>query len=194
MLDDAGRRRASSCGCGCVGRSEAAARIVSAQDFEQTFRRAHRARPTSSTPTRIADQSAHRRRAARARARRTPACCGASSSITTSCEDWLDGDPEQPPPPRAAASTAATRLAAPVQSRRHLDARQVGVSVVRGVGPGVSHDPDGARRSASSPRSSCCCSCANGTCTPTGRCRRTSLPSATSTRRCTPGPAGASTR
>ncbi len=31
----------------------------------------------------------------------------------------------------------------------------------------------------SSPRSSCCCSCANGTCTRTARCRRTSSRSAT---------------
>ena len=52
----------------------------------------------------------------------------------------------------------------------------------------------GVRSIRSSPRSSCCCCCASGTCIPTGRCRRTSLPSATSTRRCTPGRAGASTR
>ena len=32
-------------------------------------------------------------------------------------------------------------LAPPVQPRRHLDARQVGVSVVRRLGPGVPHDP-----------------------------------------------------
>ena len=36
--------------------------------------------------------------------------------------------------------------------------------------------------------SSCCCCCASGTCTPTARSRRTSGRSATSTRRCTPGP------
>ncbi len=38
-----------------------------------------------------------------------------------------------------------------------------------------------------SPRSSCFCSYASGTCTPTGSCRRTSGPSTTSTLRCTPG-------
>ncbi len=38
-------------------------------------------------------------------------------------------------------------LAAPPQPRRHLDARQVGVPVVRRVGPGVPHDPVRAGRS-----------------------------------------------
>jgi hypothetical protein len=67
--------------------------------------------------------------------------------------DWLEGDPATAAarPPRLG---AATRLAAPVQPRRDLDARQVGVSVVRRVGPGVPHDPVRADRSPSSPRSS----------------------------------------
>ncbi len=71
------------------------------------------------------------------------------------------------------------RVAAPVQSRRDLDARQVGVSLVRRLGPRVSHAADGARSTANSPRSSCCCSSANGTCIPTARSRPTSSPSAT---------------
>ena len=66
---------------------------------------------------------------------------------------------------RSARAVAQSRLAASLQRRRHLDAGQVGVPVVRGVGSGVSHDPDGADRSAISPRSSSCSFCASGTCT-----------------------------
>ena len=101
----------------------------------------------------------------------------------------------------AAAAAAANgfagrnqRVDASLQRRRHLDARQVGVPVVRGVGPGVSLHAAGARRSRSSPSSSSCCCCASGTCIRTGSCPPTSGRSATSTRRCTPGPPGASTR
>ena len=36
---------------------------------------------------------------------------------------------------------AQLRLRAPLQPRRRLDARQVGVPVVRGVGPRLPHDP-----------------------------------------------------
>ena len=61
-------------------------------------------------------------------------------------KDWLEGDPDQPPPPAFSPVRPQSRLAPPVQSRHHLDARQVGVSVVRRVGPGVPHDPDGEGR------------------------------------------------
>ena len=69
-------------------------------------------------------------------------------------EQWLEGDPSQPPPPPAKERRAQPRLAAPLQSRRHLDARQVGVSVVRRVGPGVSHGAARPHRSRRSRRSS----------------------------------------
>ena len=49
-------------------------------------------------------------------------------------ERWLDGDPARPPPPDAPAA-GATTSGAPQQRRRHLDARHVGVPVVRRVGP-----------------------------------------------------------
>ena len=52
--------------------------------------------------------------------------------------EWLDGDPASP----AASGRTQVRpqqgLAAPLQRRRHLHAGQMGVSLVRGVGPGVS--------------------------------------------------------
>jgi hypothetical protein len=50
---------------------------------------------------------------------------------------WLDGDPAQPPPPPAAASWAATPLAELRRLRHHVDAGQVGVPLVRGLGPGL---------------------------------------------------------
>ena len=91
---------------------------------------------------------------------------------------------------RAATRTGST----PVQPRRDLHARQLGVSLVRRLGPGLPHDPVRATSTRTSPGSSWCCCCASGTCTPTGRSRPTNSPSATSIRRCTPGPAGGSTR
>ena len=74
-----------------------------------------------------------------------------------------------------------------VQRRRHLDARQVGVPLVRGLGPGLPRGVAGVRRSrvrrASSWRS--CCSIA--TSTRTASSRPTSGTSTTSTRPSTPG-------
>ncbi len=63
---------------------------------------------------------------------------------------------------------------APLQPRRHLDARQVGVPLVRRLGSRLPHDPVRRASIPSSPRSSSCCCCASGTCTPTGSSRRTS--------------------
>ena len=74
---------------------------------------------------------------------------------------------------------AQRRLVAHGQRRRHLDARQMGVPLVRGLGPRVSLDS--ARRSSipTSPRSSCCCCCRNAICTRTDRCLAPSGTSAT---------------
>ena len=87
--------------------------------------------------------------------------------------------------PRHARPQRAT--GAPRRRRHHVDARPVGVPVVRRVGPGLplrSRSPTSTRRS---PSTSCCCSAASGSSTRTARCRRTSGPSTTSTRRCTRG-------
>ena len=51
-----------------------------------------------------------------------------------------------PPPPAARLRRAKPRVAAPLQQRGPLDARQVGVPLVRGVGSGVPLHPAGARR------------------------------------------------
>ena len=74
------------------------------------------------------------------------------------------------------------------QPRRHLDARQVGVPVVRGVGPRLPQPPAGdgrprLRQVAARPDAVASC-----TSTRPGRSRPTSGTSATSTRRCTPSP------
>ena len=62
-------------------------------------------------------------------------------------EQWLKGDPAMPPPPPERLLGPQSDLDSRLQRRRALDARQVGVSVVRRLGSGVSHDPVRAGRS-----------------------------------------------
>ena len=59
---------------------------------------------------------------------------------------WLNGDPGQPPPPPERAARPQPRVAASQQRRHHLDAGQVGVSLVRRLGPGVPLHPARADR------------------------------------------------
>ena len=61
-------------------------------------------------------------------------------------KDWLKGDPGNPPPPPGASQGPQPRVDAPLQRRRHLHARQVGVPVVCGLGPGVPLHSAGAGR------------------------------------------------
>ena len=189
-LDDAGgradRRAASAHG------SRRSRRAQPLRRLRRRLRRAHRARPTSSTPSASLPMPATT--AANVARQAYAGLLWSKQFYHYVVKDWLDGDADQPPPPPSSPRRPQSRLAAPVQSRRHLDARQVGVPLVRRVGPGVPHDPDGDGSIPSSPRGSSSCSCANGTCTPTARCRRTNGRCRTSTRRCTRGPAGASTR
>ena len=53
--------------------------------------------------------------------------------------------PRSPAPPPERAARPEPRVAAPLQRGRDLDARQVGVPLVRGLGPRVPHDPARAR-------------------------------------------------
>jgi hypothetical protein len=69
---------------------------------------------------------------------------------------WLQGDPAQPPPPTSAAR-AQLGVAAPQQRRRDLDAGQVGVSLVCGLGPGLPHAAFRADRCRALPSASWCC-------------------------------------
>ncbi len=61
-------------------------------------------------------------------------------------ERWLDGDPTQPPPPASRLDGPQRPLAQLRRLRHHVDARQVGVPVVRGLGHGVPLRRAGARR------------------------------------------------
>ena len=97
-------------------------------------------------------------------------------------------------PHRAGRGAAQSRLAAPDRRGHHLDAGQVGVPVVRGVGPRLPRDCPLGRRHARSPSGSSSCCSTIATCTRTGSCRPTSGTSATSTRRCTRGRSGSSIR
>ena len=109
-------------------------------------------------------------------------------------DEWLHGDPAQPPPPPERAARPQPRMGASQHRRHHLDARQVGVSLVRRLGSGVPLHPAGAgrprlRQGAADPARPRVVSS-----TPTARSRPTNGPSAMSIRRCRPGPPGASTR
>ena len=99
---------------------------------------------------------------------------------------WLDGDPDRRPRRRHAAR-AQRRLAALQRLRRHLDAGPVGVPLVRRVGPRLPRRAARAHRPGVRQVPAAAAAAASGTCTRTVRCPRTSGPSTTSTRRCTPG-------
>ena len=75
--------------------------------------------------------------ARRSSARPWPGCYGTSSVITTTSPNGCEGDPGQPPPP-AQREGPQPGLAASQQRRSAVDAGQVGVPMVRRVGPGVS--------------------------------------------------------
>ncbi len=100
---------------------------------------------------------------------------------------WLDGDPASRRRRQAAGNGRNARLAALRRLRHHVDARPVGVPVVRRLGlrvPYASRWRTSIRRSRST---SCCCCAASGSCTPTARYPPTSGRSTTSTRRCRRG-------
>ena len=100
---------------------------------------------------------------------------------------WLDGDPAGRRR-RAHGSTAATtsgRTSTTIDV--HLDARHVGVPVVRGVGSRVPLRRARPRRPGVREATADPAAAASGTCTRTASCPPTSGRSATSTRRCTPG-------
>ena len=104
-------------------------------------------RPTSST-RRCIPADALRRRAARHAAGLRRAALVASSSTTTTSRDWLDGRSRRSRRRRPSALHGPqSRLDPPLQRRRHLHARQVGVPLVRRLGPGLPLRPARAGRS-----------------------------------------------
>ncbi|MEI2691727.1 MAG: hypothetical protein V9H69_19320 [Anaerolineae bacterium] len=165
-LDRAGRASATTASAAALRRPASAAPFA---DFDAIFANAAAeadafyaavAATTLTTPT-------QRLRAAPGVGR---ACCGASSSTHYDVQRWLNGDPGQPPPPAAARAGPQPRLAASLQRRRDLDARQVGVSLVRRLGPGLPLrrrwrmiDPEFAKRQLHA------AAAASGTCIPTAR-------------------------
>ena len=100
---------------------------------------------------------------------------------------WLRRRPGAAAPPGRDA-TAATASGPHVQRGRHLDAGQVGVPVVRGLGPGLPRDPAGAGRPGLRQGAAPADAARAVPAPERADARPTSGTSATSTRRSTPGP------
>ena len=114
-------------------------------DFDATF--AARQREADEFYAALIPASLSRRRRRTSCARRWPACCGRKQSYDYDVDAWLEEHGARSVRPRHATAARNAALVPHAQRRRHLDARQVGVPVVRGVGPRVSRDRAGARRS-----------------------------------------------
>ena len=111
--------------------------------------------------------------------RPSPACCGPSSSITSWSSTWLKGDPASPLRRRERLHGTQRAMDPPVQRRRDFDAGQMGISVVRRLGSGVSHDSVGDGRSGFRQDTSCAVSARMVPASRTGRFRPTNGHSAT---------------
>ena len=90
-------------------------------------------RPTRSTPR--CRRTSPTRTCAASSAKRSPACCGPSNSIDFDVRQWLDGDPLPAAAARKPQARPQQRLAPSHRRRHHLDARQMGISLVRRLGP-----------------------------------------------------------
>ena len=98
-----------------------------------------RRRPTSSTaPSLPAERSEDCRRVMRQAA---AGLLWSKQFYHYDVRRWLAGDPTQPAPPPTRRARPQPRVGAPLQRRRDLHAGQVGVSLVRGLGPRLPHDP-----------------------------------------------------
>ena len=170
------RRRGARRGHGTLWRRSSTSTVV---------RQRGGTKPTSSTPTssphRCSADAANVMRQALARA-----CCGRKQFYFYDVDQWLASTA-----PARSTRSGSLRNGALVphgQRRRHLDAGQVGVPVVRGLGSRVPHlrADDGRsrlRQAAARPHAA-----RAATCTRTASYRPTSGTSATSIRRSTPGP------
>ena len=140
--DGAGRRRRSSCALRLTRRTSAAGGL---DDFDAIIGMRREPRPTSSTPRCSRTSPIPMRGCAASGARRH--AVDRSSSITSTSRNGCDGDPLQPPPPAARQHGRNADWRAPEQRRHRLDAGQMGVPVVRRLGPGLSLRRAGADRS-----------------------------------------------
>ena len=137
------RRPGDRCACD-VARRRARAGGVRFGAFDDVFERAAR-RPTSSTQ-RSSRRVVERRRGQRHAARRWPGMLWTKQFYHYDVDKWLEG--ARQPTLQGAQRAAAQRPLAPhVQRRRHLDAGQVGVPLVRRLGPGLPRPRPDARRS-----------------------------------------------
>ena len=103
-------------------------------------------------------------------------------------DKWLEERGSDPFKPTRKARAAQRALAPHVQRRRHLHAGQVGVSLVRRLGPRLPRPAADAGGPGFRQAATQADAARDATCTPTARSRPTSGTSATSTRRCMPGP------
>ena len=111
--------------------------------FETIFRERDVGGRTASTPPSIRFPSREEHRG-RYNGPPSPARCGRNNTITTSFAIGCAGDPLQPASAaRSAASGRNHEWKPPLQRRHPLDARYVGISVVRGVGSRLPHDHAG---------------------------------------------------
>ena len=186
------RGRGRSGACGCWPRTNRP-REPFGDGFEQRLRRAEAARPTSSTPSVIPAELGHEERLV---ARQAYAGLLWSKQFYHYVVRRLA---------RRAIPTCRRRPSRASTGRnadwRHLfnrdvlsDARQMGIPLVRGVGPGVSHDPVGPARPDVRQGAAHALAARVVHAPQRADSRPTSSTSATSTRRCMPGPAGGSTR
>ena len=76
--------------------------------------------------------------------------------------EWLDGDPRQPPPPLSRKFGRNSELAPSQCRRHHLDARQMGISVVRRLGSRLPLRQPVADRSRIRQEPATCCSVRTG--------------------------------
>ena len=156
----AAHHRRRRVGAGEAGRAAAAAdatrrRTPSSDPFARLRRdvrrapaRGRRVLPRRSRP-RLGDARTRRGSCGR----RSPGCCGRKQYYFFDVDKWL-GEHGVDPLRRRAAARAQPRVVPHGQRRRHLDARQVGVPVVRGLGPGVPRHRARRRSTSTSPSSS----------------------------------------
>ncbi len=120
------------------------------EGLRQPHRRGRRVLPADHA------EVAHRGSASRPPPGAWPACCGASSTTTSTSIAGCASTSSHPLQARPLPRRAEHGMVPHAQRRRDLHARQVGVPVVRGVGPGLPHDRRWRWSISTSPRSSCC--------------------------------------
>ena len=159
----AGRRLGRRCGCGSRrdarrARSPTSTRIVAerAGRGRRVLRRDPAARPPP--PTRSWSS-----------ARPSPGMLWSKQIYLFDVNLWLEGDNPRWPPPESRDADPQRPLAPPQLDAHPVDARQVGVPVVRGLGPGLPLRRRWPSSTPSSPRSSSGCCSSSSSSIPSGQ-------------------------